>query len=72
MTLDLALMIDSDMFIGGFSTNVARVVYEVMTARRGCYVPFATVDVPWCQNNGQPMGKEHLNENNSKWAGASC
>jgi hypothetical protein len=104
MALDMALMVESDMFIGGFSTNVARVVYEAMAARKRkrkrkrkgegggggkaggkgqgkagsgsdyvyCYPPFATVDVPWCHNNGQPMGSSHLNENNTKWAGASC
>jgi hypothetical protein len=67
------MMVDSDIFIGGFSTNVARVAYEVMVAQKGCFPPFVSVDIPWCHNNGMSMGKDFLPEKvKDVWAGASC
>ena len=72
MLLDLVLMSEGDVFIGGFSTNVARAAYEIMVARKGCYPPFVSVDIPWCHNNGNSIGTEHLTAQNSAWARTSC
>jgi hypothetical protein len=52
MLLDLQLMSDADYFIGAFSTNVARMAYELMVARKQCYPPFISMDIPWCHNGG--------------------
>ena len=54
MLLDLAFMVESDFFIGAFSTNVARLAYELMAARKQCYPPFISMDIPWCHNGGSP------------------
>ena len=54
MLLDLAFMVESDFFIGAFSTNVARLAYELMAARKQCYPPFISMDIPWCHNGGNP------------------
>lgn len=72
MLLDLVLMSEGDVFIGGFSTNVARAAYEIMVARKGCYPPFVSIDIPWCHNNGNSIGTDHLTADNSAWARTSC
>jgi hypothetical protein len=70
----MQLMVDADLFIGGFSTNVARLTYELMVARKGCYPPFLSKDIPWCQNNGAGMGDKYLHTDDLKsdWTGTSC
>ena len=32
---------------------MARLAYELMVARRGCFVPFVSLDIPWCHFGGQ-------------------
>merc|ERR1711865_1194826 len=53
MLVDLSLLKECDYFVGGFSTNVARLAYELMTAHKGCYVPFISTDMHWCHYGGQ-------------------
>jgi hypothetical protein len=73
MALDLLLLGEADAFVGGFTTGVARAAYELMASTKGCHPPFASVDVPWCHNNGAKMGRRHLNESlNMDWADTSC
>jgi len=73
MLLDLGLMVAADIFVGGFSTNVARVAYELMVSRKGCYPPFISLDVPWCHNNGRAMGDKYLPAKfKNLFAGQSC
>ena len=73
MMMDLELMVAADVFIGGFSTNVARVAYELMVSRKGCYPPFVSLDVPWCHNHGQSMGSKYLPEHlKDAFSGQSC
>jgi hypothetical protein len=55
MMVDLALMRDCDYLVGAFSTNVARLAYELMVAKHGCYPPFISLDMPWCHGGGTEM-----------------
>ena len=45
---DVELLAQADYLISAFSTNVARLAYELMVARRGCAPPFVSLDIPWC------------------------
>ena len=45
---DVELLAQADYLISAFSTNVARLAYELMVARRGCASPFISLDIPWC------------------------
>ena len=47
--VDLHLMARCDGLVGKFTSNVDRLVYALQTARRGCLVPYVSVDQsPWC------------------------
>merc|ERR1711871_1216001 len=50
MLVDLALLAQGNYMVGAFTTNVARLAYELMVAAHGgnCFPPFVTVDVEWC------------------------
>ena len=69
---DVELLARSDFMVSAFSTNVARLAYELNAARRNCLVPFVSVDIPWCHNNGQAMGKKFLTEKNMRWQHTAC
>ena len=70
--LDVELLAQADYLISAFSTNVARLAYELMVARRGCLPPFVSLDIPWCHNDGQAMGKKYLTEKNMRWDNTAC
>ena len=56
---DVYAMAACDAFVGKLTSNVARLVLELMSARRGRVVPFISLDVKWClggrENN--PLGQ---------------
>ena len=48
------LLSEADGFIGGFSSNAARVAYSVMAAGpQGCLKPFDSFDINWCAAFGK-------------------
>ena len=43
------LLAESDGFVGGFSSNAARIAYSMMAAGpKGCLKPFDSFDINWC------------------------
>ena len=42
-----------DMIVGQFTSNIDRIVLEMIVARRGHYVPFISLDAPWCSQGDQ-------------------
>ena len=70
--IDLELLSQADAIIGTFSSGVGRLAYELSFARHRCYPPFHSMDVPWCHNNGQPMGKKYLSGKLTEWGDTSC
>mmetsp|Transcript_23068 Transcript_23068/g.62511 ORF Transcript_23068/g.62511 Transcript_23068/m.62511 type:complete len:161 (+) Transcript_23068:197-679(+) len=46
--LDVELMADADAFVGHFGSNLSRLAYMLMAARRRAAPPFTSLDGPWC------------------------
>jgi hypothetical protein len=72
MIIDLELLAEADVFIGAFSSGAGRLAYELSMARKRCYPPFVSMDIPWCHNNGEAMGNKYLSAETAKWAETSC
>ena len=47
---DIWAMSFCDMFIGDFTSSIARISYEMMTIRKQYYPPFVVFSAPWCDN----------------------
>lgn len=48
------LLSGGDAFLGGFSSNAARLAYSLMTSGpRGCLKPFESFDINWCAAFGK-------------------
>lgn len=54
---DIHLLSDVDGFIGKFTSNVDRIAYALNVGRRGCAVPFVSLDAFWCNDYGMEKGK---------------
>ena len=50
---DMYAMSRCDMIVGQFKSNIDRIVLEMIMARRGHYVPFISLDAPWCSQGDQ-------------------
>ena len=46
--LDLHALSSCDAIVGKFTSNMARLVLELMSARLGRVAPFISLDAPWC------------------------
>ena len=66
MMVDLAVLSQTDYFVGAFSANGGRLAYELMAASKGCAPPFISLDVHWCHMGGYAMGGE------TEWRFTSC
>ena len=52
--LSAYLLAEADGFIGGFSSNAARVAYSMMAAGpKGCLKPYDSFDINWCSAFGK-------------------
>lgn len=47
---DMWAMSFCDIFIGDFTSSIARISYEIMTIRKQYYPPFVVLSAPWCDN----------------------
>ena len=52
---DMYAMAQCDMLVGQFTSNIDRIVLEMMVARRAAYVPFISLDTPWCSQGDKFM-----------------
>ena len=50
--LDIRLLGLGDALVGKFSSNIARVAYSLIFARRRAYMPFISLDNEWCFDFG--------------------
>jgi len=47
--VDMYLLAQGSAFLGGFSSNAARLAYSLMSAgTEGCLKPFLSADINWC------------------------
>eukprot|EP00928_Gymnodinium_smaydae_P012740 TRINITY_DN14640_c0_g1_i3.p1 TRINITY_DN14640_c0_g1~~TRINITY_DN14640_c0_g1_i3.p1 ORF type:complete len:684 (-),score=72.65 TRINITY_DN14640_c0_g1_i3:73-2124(-) len=57
LALDAIAEIDAlasgDAFVGQFSSNVARIAFMLMVAKKGYYPPFHSLDIPLCDHFGR-------------------
>lgn len=57
MALDAIAEIESlasgDMFVGQFSSNVARLAFSLMVKKKGFFPPFESLDIPYCDHFGR-------------------
>eukprot|EP00937_MAST-01D_sp_MAST-1D-sp2_P005205 g5205.t1 len=49
---DMYAMAQCDMLVGQFTSNIDRIVLEMIITKRGHYVPFVSLDAPWCDQTG--------------------
>ena len=47
---DIWAMSFCDIFVGDFTSSIARISYELMTIRKKYYPPFVVLSAPWCDN----------------------
>lgn len=61
--LDILLFADTDGIIGKFTSNIARIAFSLNFGRRGCAMPFISLDSFWCfgymQRNGIALNRAH-------------
>jgi hypothetical protein len=59
---DMWAMQMCDMFIGQMTSNIDRIAYELMIARKGHYAPYVSLDAPWCDQTGnfKYKGNEYI------------
>jgi hypothetical protein len=60
--IDIFLLRESDGFVGKFTSNFDRLVFELMSARFGCVRPYLSLDASWCFGGYQtsPDGNRHF------------
>mmetsp|Transcript_22831 Transcript_22831/g.66453 ORF Transcript_22831/g.66453 Transcript_22831/m.66453 type:complete len:144 (-) Transcript_22831:69-500(-) len=46
--LDVLFLSQADGFLGKFTSNIDRIVLQLMAGRDGCLPPYASLDAPWC------------------------
>eukprot|EP00325_Prymnesiales_sp_UTEX-LB-985_P003627 CAMPEP_0174712444 /NCGR_PEP_ID=MMETSP1094-20130205/13434_1 /TAXON_ID=156173 /ORGANISM="Chrysochromulina brevifilum, Strain UTEX LB 985" /LENGTH=116 /DNA_ID=CAMNT_0015911513 /DNA_START=129 /DNA_END=479 /DNA_ORIENTATION=- len=52
--IDLHAMASCDAVVGKFTSNLARLVFELISARLGRVAPYISLDVPWCFGGRAP------------------
>ena len=61
--VDVTLLSDCDAFVGKFTSNMDRLVFALMSGRRGgCVPPYASIDSRWCFDFGVRSGRTLGNE----------
>ena len=61
--LDMELLARCDAFVGKFTSNMDRLVFALMSGRRGgCVPPYASIDSRWCFDFGVRSGRTLGNE----------
>ena len=54
--VDIHLMAEGDMFVGKFTSNIDRLVYSFLVAKKKSLVPYVSLDSSWCMDHGQRAG----------------
>ena len=55
--VDMYLLAQGSAFLGGFSSNAARIAYSLMAAGpKGCVKPYDSYDFNWCAAFGKGGG----------------
>ena len=49
---DMYGMASCDYFVGQMTSNIDRIVLEMIAQRKGHYVPYVSLDAPWCDQTG--------------------
>jgi len=64
--LDILLLSEGDAFVGKFTSNVARLAFELMYTKENkeCIRPFVSLDASWCFNFGQRIGYNQRSNKN--------
>ena len=59
----MELLARCDAFVGKFTSNMDRLVFALMSGRRGgCVPPYASIDSRWCFDFGVRSGRTLGNE----------
>jgi hypothetical protein len=53
---DLSLLSEGDMFVGKFTSNIDRISYSLLVAKKQSYVPYISLDSTWCMDWGKDAG----------------
>lgn len=54
--VDISLMAEGDAFVGKFTSNIDRLVYALLVAKKQSLVPYVSLDSTWCMDHGQQAG----------------
>eukprot|EP00978_Attheya_sp_CCMP212_P004571 scaffold9981_cov51-Attheya_sp.AAC.2 len=57
---DLFLLAEGDLFVGKFTSNIARLAFSLMAIRLRGVAPYISLDSTWCFDWGQPAGNSTL------------
>lgn len=60
--MDLHLMSMGDAFVGKFTSNLDRIAYSMLAARKEGLAPFVSLDSMWCSDWGRKTGKSQFGE----------
>ncbi len=54
--MDMLLMSEADALVGKFTSNVDRLAFSLLVARRNGLVHYISLDSAWCADWGEPAG----------------
>ena len=54
--LDILLLSEGDFYVGKFTSNIDRIAFALMVAKKGGLVPYVSLDSTWCFDHGVQAG----------------
>ena len=54
--VDLLLLAEGDAFVGKFTSNLDRIAYSLIAARKGGLAPYQSLDSKWCNDWARNAG----------------
>jgi len=58
--IDIMLLSEGDAFVGKFSSNIDRIAFALLSAKKMGLPPYVSLDSKWCFDFGQPAGQTNL------------
>jgi hypothetical protein len=58
--IDIMLLSEGDAFVGKFSSNIDRIAFALLSAKKKGLSPYTSLDSKWCFDFGQQAGQTKL------------
>jgi hypothetical protein len=57
LIIDIMMLSEGDAFVGKFTSNIDRISFALMCARKGGLLPYTSLDSSWCFDFGVKAGE---------------